>query len=164
MAIKEIKQIPDEILSKEARKVDLDFIKEDTNQTVKASWLEWLKNMIKDLTDTMEASRGIGLAAPQIGIPYKVIVFKNGNENSHLINPVIIAQSEQVKSYQEGCLSVKNEIKDIRRFKNVTVKGYVLVEDSLVEMTLKSKKKLLSFELQHEIDHLNGLTIMDRSK
>lgn len=120
--------------------------------------------MVQDLIDTMEDSGGIGLAAPQIGQPFQVIVYKDGLDNKYLLNPQIIATSNIVKSYDEGCLSVKGRRLNVRRAKHVTVKGYTLNGDELAEVTVKSRNKLLSFELQHEIDHLNGQTILDRGK
>jgi peptide deformylase len=164
MAIKEIKQHPDEMLSTPARVVDFHALKEGTHSAVKESWLKWIKTIIQNLIDTMDAHNGLGLAAPQIGVPYRIIVFKDGAENKVLINPMVIATNSIVQSYDEGCLSVKGRRLNVRRAKNITVRGYSLNGDQLAEVIVKSKKKMLSFELQHEIDHLNGMTILERGK
>lgn len=152
MAVRELKKHPDEVIINRARLVD-PFI--DRSE---------FKSILQDMIDTMDEYDGIGLAAPQIGISLRIIVFKDNGENKYLVNPTIIATSDMVKSKNERCLSVDDKVRNVRRAKNITVKGFILDGDDFKEITIRSKKKLLSFQLQHEIDHLNGMTIMERGK
>jgi peptide deformylase len=163
MAIKDIKVHPDKILLEPASPLTLAmFTNDEPIHIVRRAWLDWIKSLLKDLTDTMLINDGVGLAAPQIGVPLRVIVYREGEEVNHLINPEIISRGPSVRSYGEGCLSVPDVRKDVRRAKQVVVRGYSVLADMPVEINMKTKTKMLAFILQHEIDHLNGITIMEK--
>lgn len=107
-----------------------------------------IRQLEKELID------GIGLAAPQIGINKRVAIIRF-EENIDIINPKIIDSYGIRVSKNEGCLSIPNTYIDIYRFKEIFVKddlhpdGFVAVGD-------------ISIILQHEIDHLNGVLIIDK--
>ncbi len=121
-----------------------------------------VKRIITDLTDTMLASPGVGLAAPQIGILKRIIVIDVTPRNPGrglvvLINPVI-EEKKGLKTVREGCLSIPQYTANIKRAKEVTVSG--LGPDGK-PLAIKSS----GFEavvLQHEIDHLDGILFIDR--
>lgn len=121
-----------------------------------------LVETIDDMVETMYAAPGVGLAAPQIGLSQRVIVLDVDQENKgkgllKLVNPVV-AESEGEIVWEEGCLSVRDYVAEVRRAARVLVRGYtpagreVAVEGS----------DLLAVALQHEIDHLDGKLFIDR--
>jgi peptide deformylase len=117
---------------------------------------------IDDMVETMYAAPGVGLAAPQIGLSQRVIVLDVDHENKgkrllKLINPVI-AESEGEIVWEEGCLSVRDYVAEVRRAARVLVRGYT-PEGSEVEI---EGSDLLAVALQHEIDHLDGKLFLDR--
>lgn len=146
MAIREIIQYPDEILTQVSKPVE-SFNKE-------------LKELVSDMIATMYAAPGIGLAAIQIGIPKSVIVFdcsEAGNSPQSLINPKIIKATGEINS-EEGCLSIPGYRETIKRSEKVVVSGFD-IDGKPVEI---SADGLLSRCLQHEIDHTEGKLIIDR--
>jgi peptide deformylase len=148
MAILEIKKYPDPILKKKAAAVkDID---------------SYTDSLIKDMIETMYAAPGVGLAAPQIGVSLRIVVIdvsqRDGNHGLiTLINPEII-QSEKDILWEEGCLSIPNFTANIKRKEKVVVKGY---DRNLKEIEIEGEG-ILSIAIQHEIDHLNGLLLIDR--
>jgi len=137
---------PDDILSTPSKEV-----KEIT---------EDLKILIKDMTETMYEANGIGLAAPQVGISKRIIVFDTSEDRSgagHLINPEIIFEEGEIIS-EEGCLSIPDYRDTIIRSERVKVRGLTSAGEA-VEI---EAVELLSRCLQHEIDHLDGVLFIDR--
>ena len=122
-----------------------------------------ISDLVQDLFDTMYAQNGVGLAAPQIGVNYRVFVIdvSTGDEPLNpivFINPKIIKKSGSVKS-NEGCLSFPEAYTDVKRYKDVTVKATDLSGRSFV---LEAKDgTLLARAIQHEFDHLNGVLFID---
>ena len=113
-----------------------------------------------NMLETMYEANGIGLAAPQVGISKRFFVMHIDDENEDpyfFINPVIIKKSDNQSEHEEGCLSVPKQIILIHRPELITVEY----------LDLKGKKKRQNFDglhatcIQHEIDHLNGITITD---
>ena len=158
MAVKTLVFHPDKVLTTKAIPVNPHFgplnIEPDIN---------WVEELIKDMTDTMKEHDGVGLAAPQIGISARVIIYMDiGGSIKHVINPEIIASNGYIKSYKEGCLSCPGKRVDIRRRKQVVIKGYTFENNELEETIIKTKHKFVAFQLQHEIDHINGITILER--
>jgi len=102
---------------------------------------------------------GVGLAAPQIGLPKRIIAFKFGEEIQVILNPEVIKRSEKMVSYVERCLSVGNgQVRCVtRRHKIVKVRGFY---PDWTPFTLKAHD-LTAIVLQHEIDHLDGILISD---
>lgn len=118
-----------------------------------------LQVLIEDMFDTMYDARGVGLAAPQIGISLRLSVVDVIGDKSQqivIINPEIIA-SEGQTAYQEGCLSVPGAHDTVIRADKVTVRALDRFGKSF-EMTADG---LLGECFQHEIDHLNGKLFVD---
>ena len=121
------------------------------------------KKLCKDMLETMYASHGIGLSAVQVGILQRIIVVdvkwpeleKPSNEQFIMINPEIVKNSKIKNDYNEGCLSFPNEQANITRPKVITVK---YLDENAKEHTIEADG-LFATCIQHEIDHLNGITI-----
>ncbi len=118
-----------------------------------------LQTLIDDMFDTMYDAKGVGLAAPQIGINLRlsvVDVIGDKQQQLVLINPEII-DAKGSKVYQEGCLSVPGAYDDVVRAESVTIRALDRTGQSF-EMTAS---ELLGECFQHEIDHLNGKLFVD---
>lgn len=118
--------------------------------------------LMDDMLDTMYAARGIGLAAPQIGILERVIVMDVGKEQDRkkavaMANPEIFWSSEETFTYNEGCLSIPEQYAEITRPKTVRVR-YLDPSGKAQELEASD---LFSSCIQHEIDHLNGVLFID---
>ncbi|GAQ95399.1 peptide deformylase [Thermodesulfovibrio aggregans] len=148
MAILEIKKYPDEVLKGKAESVT------EINGD--------LQKLIDDMIETMYKSNGIGLAAPQVGVSKRLIVVDTSirEENQSLIvliNPEIKLSEGDILS-EEGCLSLPGFITRLKRKEKVYVTGLDRKGNPIeIEAT-----GLLSRALQHEIDHLDGILIIDR--
>jgi len=123
---------------------------------------EEIKDLIRDMKETMYASRGIGLAAPQVGVNQRVIVvdvtpYELDQKPFALINPEIVSGEGEVES-TEGCLSVPDLLETIKRKEKVTARG---LDEEGKELEIEATG-MLAICLQHEIDHLNGMTIVER--
>jgi peptide deformylase len=119
-----------------------------------------LKQLVADMFETMYANKGVGLAAPQVGVLKQLTVIdcSVGEEESQrlvLINPVI-THKEGTQVGEEGCLSIPGFREDVKRAMKATVKARNL-EGEPVEVT---GEELLARALQHEIDHLNGVLFL----
>ena len=115
-----------------------------------------VKELVGDMWRTLHKNpSGVGLAANQVGILMRVIIVKDNGFVSEIINPIITKSSGKFKRSSEGCMSYPGKVVDMKRESIVTVEGY--------DMDWKPIKKkcrgLLAFIIQHEIDHLNGITI-----
>lgn len=115
-----------------------------------------IHKLLDNMAETMYAANGVGLAAPQIGIPKRVVVLDDGEGLIELINPVVISKSGEYMD-QEGCLSVPNKVGDVKRAKKVVV--HALNRDA--ELMEYQVEGLLARIFQHEIDHLNGVLFID---
>jgi peptide deformylase len=126
-----------------------------------------LEVLVEDMIETMRVAPGIGLAAPQIGVPLRVIVVelppKEGEEEPQQGKPLVICNPEVVKSWgeeegDEGCLSLPGYVGEVKRASRVTVKG----QDLKGKKIRVKAQGLLGRALQHEIDHLNGMLFTAR--
>ena len=118
-----------------------------------------IKKLVDDMFETMYQNNGIGLAAVQVGVLKRVIVIDIENEGKFaLINPKIIGFSENKTIMKEGCLSVPDGQYSVERPEKVIV-AYTDLDGTENKIEAGG---LLSKCLQHEIDHLNGYTIVDR--
>jgi peptide deformylase len=118
---------------------------------------ESIKRLIDDMLETMPAVSGVGLAAPQVGVPLRVAVIGIPEEETIvLINPEIVKRSGE-RTVLEGCLSIPGYRGEIQRSVSVTVKGR---DRQWKEVRLKATE-LLAQALEHEIDHLNGVLYID---
>lgn len=148
MAIRNIRQEGDEILKKKSREVEV--IDEKT------------KELINDMVETMHKYDGVGLAAVQVGILKRIIVIDIYDEKTpivKLINPVILKQKGE-REVEEGCLSFPNKFAKVKRPVEVEVEG---LNENGEKVKIKAVE-LLAQALCHEIDHLNGITFVDRMK
>lgn len=113
-------------------------------------------SVIEKMMDTMHINEGIGLAAPQVGISKQIIVADVDEKAIKLINPTII-EKEGGEKAQEGCLSVPEIYIGVKRPFYVKIKG---LNEKGEPVTIEAEG-LLARVLQHEIDHLNGILIVD---
>ncbi len=148
MAIHEIVKYPFPVLKEKAKPV--------------TEFDEKLETLVAEMAETMYAAPGVGLAAPQIGVPLQLVVIDITAKDQEkelivLANPRIVkGEGEQVD--EEGCLSVRECFTNVKRYQKIWVEAQDI------------KGRPLSFEaedffarvIQHEVDHLNGLLILDR--
>ncbi|NLY89574.1 MAG: peptide deformylase [Firmicutes bacterium] len=115
--------------------------------------------ILQDMAETMYANNGVGLAAPQIGIPERLITVDTGDGLLSLINPVLVATSGQERDV-EGCLSIPGQSGYVTRAARVIVEGL----DPGGRRKKIEAEGLLARALQHEIDHLDGILFTDHLK
>ncbi len=151
--IRQILTVPDPILKQVSKPVEI------VNDEIRA--------LMADMLETMYDAKGIGLAAIQIGVPLRVIVMDLvwGKEDAgdarlprYFINPEILDASEDLRPYEEGCLSVPDYYEEIERPANIKLKylnenGEEIIEDA---------NEMFATCIQHEIDHLNGVVFIDK--
>ena len=151
MAIREIIKVPNPILKKVSKPVD---VVDDE-----------IRKVLDDMLDTMYDAPGIGLAAIQIGIPLRMLVIdissvgdedNNEKDPQFFINPEIIDPSDDLSSFEEGCLSVPGIWEEIERPDQCIVK-FVNRDGQKEE---KKCKGLLATVIQHEMDHLEGIVFV----
>jgi peptide deformylase len=119
-----------------------------------------VRRLVEDLFATMHAARGVGLAANQIGVARRVAVVDVGEEDPPalvLINPVILARSDETEVEEEGCLSIPDIFGEVKRAARVTVEA--LDQDGKPFRVEASGYKARA--IQHEIDHLDGILFLD---
>jgi len=121
-----------------------------------------LVDFLHDMAETMYLSHGIGLAAPQVAENIRAITVDvtpdtGGKSLMHLINPVIVDAHGRT-TYEEGCLSFPGLAAEVKRKKEIHVQAYDL-DGKLLDFEADG---LLAICIQHEIDHLNGVTFVDR--
>jgi peptide deformylase len=144
MAIRGIRLFGDPILKTEADPVR-DFDKQ-------------LRNLVKDLTETLDDAQGAGLAAPQIGVGLRVFVYAVGSERGHLVNPEIDFPDDAEQDGEEGCLSFPGIYYDVKRRLNTVARGFTDRGDPVQVVGTE----VLARCLQHETDHLDGVLFIDR--
>ncbi len=142
MAILEIKIYGDGSLRKQAAPV-----KEITDE---------IRQLVKDMAETMFSRQGVGLAAPQVGISQRIIVFMYARSYRCLINPEVVRRRGRQKG-EEGCLSLPEIVIKIARADEIRVKG---LDVDGKEVVLDADG-MLSRVIQHELDHLRGTMILD---
>jgi peptide deformylase len=118
-----------------------------------------LRTLVADLSETMLAAPGSGLAAPQIGVGLRVFTYHVDDEQAgHLVNPVLHFPSDEEQDGPEGCLSIPGLTFDCLRRQHVVAHGQNMYGDPVtIEGT-----ELLSRCIQHETDHLDGVLFVDR--
>ena len=116
-----------------------------------------LARLIADMLETMYDAPGVGLAAPQIGVSKRVFVYDIGEGHGHVINPAIVESAGEWE-FDEGCLSVPERFWPIKR------PGYVKVAGVNVngEPLNIEGDELMGRMLQHEVDHLSGVLLLER--
>ncbi len=158
MAVLPIVEVPDPVLSTRAREVE--EITDDVRQ------------LIRDMADTMYAAPGVGLAAPQVGVGLRVITAdidlssedvpagEEGEDHRQLlavVNPVI-ASRDGTCIFEEGCLSCPDVTIEVKRADHIVVHGLDR-DGEPIEIEASGFPAVV---LQHEIDHLDGVTLVDR--
>lgn len=122
---------------------------------------ERILNLIKDMTETMLKLDGVGLAANQIGKNIRIFVINpNLCKNFVFINPEIVKMSKKTELIEEGCLSLPNVFLKKERAKTLKINA---IGENGKEFKVKAKD-LLARVIQHEIDHLNGILIIDKNE
>ncbi|MBN2190004.1 MAG: peptide deformylase [Candidatus Aureabacteria bacterium] len=124
----------------------------------KVVWSEDIRKLIADMFRTMREGNGVGLAAPQVGRSARVIVIDIGDGGVALVNPEIVKKKGK-ETCVEGCLSFPGIEFEIERAGEVDVKG---LNDEGREVHITACG-LFARALQHEIDHLDGVLIVDRT-
>ena len=144
MTVRPIRYLGDPVLRKPARKVS----RVDDS----------IRKLIEDMTESMYAAHGVGIAAPQIGVPLRVVVIGMPDEEPFaLINPEVIERSGE-RRLDEGCLSVPGYRGTVTRSVKVTVKA---LDHRGKEIRVKAEDNLLAQALEHETDHVNGTLYVD---
>ena len=113
--------------------------------------------LIDDMVETMYSYKGVGLAAPQVGVAQNIIVLDVGQGLVSLINPEI-SSSEGTEAKEEGCLCLPDLLVTVERRERIQIKG----NDRKGNPVTLEADGLLARALQHEIDHLNGTLIIDK--
>ncbi len=144
MAIRNIRKDTDEILRKKSREV-----KSIDNK---------IRELVLDMLDTMYKNDGVGLAAPQVGMLKRIIVYDIGDGPKVMINPVITKCSGK-QSEEEGCLSSPNVFGIVDRPAVVHVKAFDIDGK---EISVKAKE-LEAIVICHETDHLDGVLFLDKA-
>jgi len=123
-----------------------------------------LRALTARMTDIMRASHGVGLAAPQIGVSRRVLVYgmRDDDEVHVLVNPELVERSEETEVENEGCLSLLGGELSIPVERHVRVR--VSATDAAGEPVDYEAEGLEARVIQHEIDHLDGVLIVDRAE
>ncbi len=121
-----------------------------------------IRQLMDDMLETMYAAPGVGLAAPQVGQLVRVIVVDVAKKDEprqplRLADPEIVAASDELATYEEGCLSLPEQFADVERPKKVRVR-YRDENDQVKEIDAEG---LLAVCIQHEMDHLEGTLFVD---
>ena len=151
MAIREIRKDGDDILKKKSKEIEVID--------------EKIKQLGQDMLDTMYKNDGIGLAACQVGMLKRMIVYdiryieEDAKKDGHiLIEPKITSRSKAMIEVEEGCLSFPDLYKNVVRHEKVTVE-YTDINGKKKKINAKDIEAVV---LQHEIDHLDGIVFLDR--
>ena len=141
-------EYPHPILKKKAEKVDV--VDDD------------LRKLLDDMLETMYASNGCGLAAPQIGLSKRIVVIDIAHEDEeaqplYMVNPEIVWRSEELEVCEEGCLSVPGQRAEVERPASVKIK-YLDYNGKECELLVED---FLAVAAQHELDHLDGVLYID---
>jgi peptide deformylase len=129
-----------------------------------------LEGLFEDMAATMYAAPGVGLAAPQINDSRRILVADPGFEGEdgtakpseqlvYMVNPVILTRSRETIQSSEACLSLPDYSQDVRRHKEIVVR----YQDAVGETFERSYADFPAVVIQHEIDHLDGITLLERS-
>lgn len=145
MALARIRQYGDRALKMRAREVE--SVDDD------------IRRLAARMTDLMHEAQGVGLAATQVGVLRRVFVFVDEGEDRVLVNPVITERSGTAEIDDEGCLSLRDVLVPVERACSVTIEGLGAGGEPVkLELDLPSSRIA-----QHELDHLDGVLIIDRT-
>jgi peptide deformylase len=145
LALSRIRQYGDGVLRMKAREVE--------------SFDDDLRRLVERMTTLMHEAQGVGLAATQVGVLRRVFVFVDEGDDRVLVNPVLTTLSSEVGIDDEGCLSLREVLVPVERHVAVTIEGFDASGESLkLDLELPSARIV-----QHELDHLDGVLIIDRT-
>ena len=145
LALARIRQYGDSILRMKAREVE----------TFDAD----LERLVERMTALMHEANGVGLAATQVGVLRRLFVFVDDGEDRVLVNPTITESSTETETDDEGCLSLRDVLVPVERPMKVTIEGL----DPQGEPVRLELEPPSSRVVQHELDHLDGVLIIDRT-
>jgi peptide deformylase len=145
IALARVRQYGDPVLRMKAREIEA--VDDD------------VKRLAERMTALMHEAQGVGLAATQVGVLRRVFVFSDEGEDRVVVNPVITKSSKETELDEEGCLSLRDVLVPVERAVAVTIEGRgVDGEPVKLELELPSSRIV-----QHELDHLDGMLIIDRT-
>jgi peptide deformylase len=144
VAVRPVRLFGDPVLRTRAAEV-VDFDKE-------------LRNLVRDLMETMTEEGAAGLAAPQLGISLRVFSYHAEGVTGHLVNPMIEVVGDEIQDGPEGCLSIPGLSWDCRRYLRVVARGY---DQHGAQIEVHGTERLAR-AIQHETDHLDGVLFIDR--
>src|SRR5205807_5778149 len=146
LALAQIRQYPDPVLRMEAKPVE--------------EFDDDLRRLVERMFALMVEARGVGLAATQVGILRRVFVFSPEDEEvAALVNPVIVSRSDEVEVDDEGCLSLQGVLAPVERAVSVRMEG----KNERGENVAFDLEGFAARAVQHELDHLDGLLMIDRT-
>ncbi len=145
LALARIRQYGDSVLRMKAR--DVETFDDD------------LERLVERMTALMHEASGVGLAATQVGVLRRLFVFVDDGEDRVIVNPVITQSSREIELDDEGCLSLRDVLVPVERPTNVTIEG-VDAKGEPVKLELEPPSSRV---VQHELDHLDGVLIIDRT-
>jgi peptide deformylase len=147
VAVAQIRQYPDPVLRMRAREVE--------------SFDGELDQLVQRLKAIMEGADGAGLAATQVGVLRRVFVMRTSEEGETvaLVNPELVTQSEELETDEEGCLSLQGLLVPVERPASVTVSA----KDPTGEPVTLELEGFAARAAQHELDHLDGVLMIDRA-
>lgn len=118
-----------------------------------------LERLVERMTSLMHEAQGVGLAANQVGVLRRLFVFVQDGEDRVLVNPTITDRSRDAVVEEEGCLSLRNVLVPVERPAEVTIEGFDAKGQPVrYELELPTARVV-----QHELDHLDGVLIIDRT-
>jgi peptide deformylase len=145
LALSRIRQYGDSVLRMKGRDVE--------------SFDDDLERLVERMTALMHEASGVGLAATQVGVLRRLFVFVDEGEDRVLVNPTITKRSRETQVEDEGCLSLRDVLVPVERATSVTIEGLdAKGEPVKLELGLPSSRIV-----QHELDHLDGVLIIDRT-
>ena len=129
-------------------------------ETVKDLKSSEIRELIKDMVATMKSTKGLGLAAPQVGFSLRVFTIDIEGNTSVFINPEIKDFSKESVPFEEGCLSVQRTWGSVIRPKKLTIKA---LDENGKPVKIRAKS-ILARVAQHEMDHLDGFLFIDKAE
>jgi peptide deformylase len=145
LALSRIRQYGDTVLRMKAREVE--------------SFDDDLRRLVERMTSLMHEASGVGLAATQVGVLRRIFVFVDEGEDRVFVNPTITKSSKESELEDEGCLSLRDVLVPVERPRSVTIEGFD-ADGQPVTLELEPPSSRV---VQHELDHLDGVLIIDRT-
>jgi len=145
VALSRIRQYGDPVLRMRAREVE--------------SYDNDLRRLVERMTSLMHEAQGVGLAATQVGVLRRLFVFVDDGEDRVLVNPVITKRSKATATDDEGCLSLPGVLVPVERSLQVTIEGSDVSGEPLRFELEEPTARIV----QHELDHLDGMLVIDRT-